>query len=153
MRLTGHRKIESAARPFGVVSYLCATALSLAADCAISRLTGRRRRLQQKPNRVVVLMPIADMIRGGKEVMVTVLDADLGVFIHRNQAAHFIVDAQKLVALHVPVIRIFRYPQLENGFVPAIRFAAAVNGFKRGGLNFRQMVTGMNDLPMSVRED
>jgi hypothetical protein len=109
---------------------LCATALSLPGESAIPRLTGSSGRLQKKPNRCVLLTPVADVIRRGEEIFVTVLNPDLSLFIDRNQTPHLIVDAQKLVALHVSIFRVFRHPQLEDGFIPTVRFATAINRFK-----------------------
>ena len=54
---------------------------------------------------------------------------------------------------HVSVLRVFRHPQLENGFIPTVRFAAAINCFKGRRFDFRQMVTSVDGLPGDVRED
>jgi hypothetical protein len=132
---------------------LCATAISFPGESAVSRLTGRSGRLQEKPNRCLVLTPISDVICRWEEIFIAVLNPDLSLFIDRNQPPHLIVDAQKLVAFHVSILRIFRHPQLEDSFIPTVRFAAAINRFKGRRLDFRQMVTGVDSLPISVRED
>src|SRR6266487_6794793 len=85
---------------------LCATALSFAAESAVPRLAGRCGRLQEKPNRCLVLTPIADVVCSGEEIFIAVLNPDLSLFIDRNQTTHLIVDAQKLVAFHVSILRV-----------------------------------------------
>ena len=131
---------------------LCATALSFAAENAVPRFAGRRRRLQEKPNRCIVLTPIADVIRRGEKISIAVLNPDFSLFIETNQTRHFIVDAEELVAFHVSIFRVFRHSQLENGFIPTVRFAAAINRFKGRRFDFRQMVTSVDGLSVGARE-
>jgi len=38
----------------------------------------------------------------------------------------------------------FQHPQLKNGFIPTVRFAAAINRLKGRRFDFRQMVTGVD---------
>ncbi len=93
------------------------------------------------------------MVRRGEKILIAVLNPDFSLFIETNQTPHFIVDAEELVAFHVSILRVFRHPQLENGFIPAVGFAAAINCFKRRRFDFREMVTGVDRLLVGVRED
>jgi len=67
------------------------------------------------------------MIYRWKEIFVAVLDANLGVEIERDHTAHFLKDLQEFGGCHVFIVRVGRYPKLNDCFQPAIRLTAAID--------------------------
>src|SRR5205823_5344296 len=121
---------------------------------AIARLAGRLWRMQFHPDGIGNFLHFRDMVVRWRKVLVPVLETNLRFGIERDHPAYPIVDAEELVSGHELItLFIFRHPQLDDGFVPAVLLSAAIHRIEGGCLQLRQMITTVDRRVVFINEE
>src|SRR5438876_6672035 len=93
------------------------------------------------------------MIVRWRKVLVPILETNFSVGIEGDHSTYPIVNAQEFISGHELIaLFIFRYPKLDDGFIPTVLLPATINRIEGCCLQLREMITTVNRSAVFINE-